>query len=200
MPKRGYTLHLPLGTVLVTDNCAVTRITNNAPATFPPGTNIVTWTATDASGNTATCQQPIVVQRAQFAYTPANGGIILTDYLDTNTVVTIPDTINGLPVTGIGEFAFELATGVTSVTLGANVTTIGFGAFDACTSLTNIFIPNSVTSIDDYAFLDCSSLASITIPASVTGIGEMRLRILHQPESSLFPGQRAGGGCHSVCG
>jgi len=36
-------------------------VTNNAPATFPKGNTTVTWTATDASGNTETCQQTVTV-------------------------------------------------------------------------------------------------------------------------------------------
>src|SRR6185369_7671441 len=31
------------------------------PAQFPVGTNVVTWTATDGSGNTTTCQQRVIV-------------------------------------------------------------------------------------------------------------------------------------------
>jgi hypothetical protein len=34
-------------------------LTNDAPANFPPGTTTVTWTATDASGNSATATQQV---------------------------------------------------------------------------------------------------------------------------------------------
>jgi len=37
-------------------------VSNNAPATFPLGITTVTWTATDAAGNTAAATQNIVVQ------------------------------------------------------------------------------------------------------------------------------------------
>ncbi|MBV5282124.1 MAG: HYR domain-containing protein, partial [Paludibacter sp.] len=53
-----------LGTPTVTDNCTATAnivVTNNAPASFPTGNTLVTWTATDASGNSATCQQTVTV-------------------------------------------------------------------------------------------------------------------------------------------
>jgi len=36
-------------------------LTNNAPSTYPLGTTTVTWTATDASNNTATCTQTVTV-------------------------------------------------------------------------------------------------------------------------------------------
>jgi hypothetical protein len=36
-------------------------LTNNAPATYPIGNTTVTWTATDGSGNSATCSQVVTV-------------------------------------------------------------------------------------------------------------------------------------------
>ena len=52
----------PLGLPTATDDCAGTvGFTNNAPASFPVGTTIVIWTATDASGNTATATQSVSV-------------------------------------------------------------------------------------------------------------------------------------------
>ena len=52
----------PLGLPTATDDCAGTvGFTNNAPASFPVGTTIVTWTATDASGNQATATQSVSV-------------------------------------------------------------------------------------------------------------------------------------------
>jgi hypothetical protein len=51
-----------LGLPTATDDCAGTvGFTNNAPASFPVGTTIVTWTASDASGNTATASQSVQV-------------------------------------------------------------------------------------------------------------------------------------------
>src|SRR3989442_11294133 len=54
-----------LGSPTANDNCGPVRITSNAPAQFPTGTNLVTWTASDSSGSTATCQQRVVVRDNQ---------------------------------------------------------------------------------------------------------------------------------------
>jgi len=54
-----------LGNPSASDNCGAVTVTSNAPAQFPVGTNLVTWTATDGSGNTATCQQRVVVSDSQ---------------------------------------------------------------------------------------------------------------------------------------
>ena len=52
-----------LGTATADDNQDLSpTITNDAPASFPLGTITVTWTATDASGNSATDSQIITVQ------------------------------------------------------------------------------------------------------------------------------------------
>ncbi|MCA9334115.1 HYR domain-containing protein, partial [Candidatus Saccharibacteria bacterium] len=54
-----------LGMPVVTDNCATTPSTNNAPASFPLGTTTVTWTAHDTSGNTDSCDQEVTVEDNQ---------------------------------------------------------------------------------------------------------------------------------------
>ncbi|HMP81536.1 MAG TPA: HYR domain-containing protein, partial [Verrucomicrobiota bacterium] len=50
-----------IGVAGATDNCGIATVTNNAPPLLPVGTNIVTWTAVDVSGNQTTCQQKVVV-------------------------------------------------------------------------------------------------------------------------------------------
>ena len=83
------------------------------------------------------------------------------------TSITIPNS-----VTRIGDKAFDGCSGLTSVTIPNSVTSIGYGAFNDCRGLTSITIPNSVTSIGKVAFCFCSGLTSITISNSVTSIGE----------------------------
>ena len=51
-----------LGTPITSDNCSTVTVSSNAPVQFPVGTNVVIWTATDASGNTASCQQRVIVR------------------------------------------------------------------------------------------------------------------------------------------
>lgn len=62
--------------------------------------------------------------------------------------VTIPETIEGYPVTEIGSYAFENCTNLTSVTIPDSVTVIGFCfAFSGCTGLANINLPDSLIEI-----------------------------------------------------
>lgn len=63
------------GAPTVTDNCSIAS-TNAAPAsgsTFPLGTNAVTWTAVDGSGNTNSCSFNVIVTEA-----PAQADLALT--------------------------------------------------------------------------------------------------------------------------
>jgi hypothetical protein len=52
-----------VGMPTVTDNCAIVNFVNNAPATFGFGTTVVTWTATDNAGNTASVTQNVTVNQ-----------------------------------------------------------------------------------------------------------------------------------------
>ena len=83
----------------------------------------------------------------------------------------IIDGHKGLPVTSIGNHAFEYCSNLTNVTIGNGVTSIDGGAFSGCSKLTNVTIPDSVTSIGTSAFYNCSSLTSVTIPDSIMSIG-----------------------------
>jgi len=132
---------------------------------------------------------PAAVQ-AQFTYTTNNGAITITGYTGPGGAVTIPSTINGLPVTGIGDSAFEGCTSLISVTVPRSVTSIGNYAFYDCYSLTNVTIGTNVTSIGESAFGVCTSLTSITIPDSVSDIGGGCVRFLHEPDQRHNPRQR----------
>ncbi|WP_242158526.1 HYR domain-containing protein, partial [Aestuariivivens sediminis] len=50
-----------LGTPVTDDNCSVASVTNDAVEPFALGDTIVTWTVTDGSGNSVTCEQTVTV-------------------------------------------------------------------------------------------------------------------------------------------
>ena len=72
---------------------------------------------------------PPMLQAEDYTYTTNNGTITITGYTGVGGAVIIPDTINGLPVTSIGDSAFSSRDGLTSVTIGNSVTSIGDSAF-----------------------------------------------------------------------
>jgi hypothetical protein len=94
----------------------------------------------------------------------------ITGYHGTGGDVGIPEKIDGLPVTSIGDYAFNSWYSVTSAIIPSGVTSIGAGAFSYC-GLTSVSIPESVISIGDYAFSGCTDLSSATISDGVISMG-----------------------------
>ena len=81
-----------------------------------------------------------------FRYTEEDGSVTITGIQDGLAgAVSIPDTINSLPVAAIGEDAFA-----------------------GCCGLTGVTIPDSVTDIGEFSFANCPGLKSVTIPRIAT--------------------------------
>lgn len=122
-------------------------------------------------------------------YGIADGAVTITGYTDGLPAnLTIPDTIEGYPVTTIRESAFYGCTVLTSVTIPSSVTFIGRYAFSCCSALPFIAIPDSITTIDEGAFEDCYSLTSIAIPVSVTTIAKDAFSSCYQLTDVYYAG------------
>jgi hypothetical protein len=85
-----------LGVPATGDNCSVVSVTSNAPAVFPLGTNFVTWTVTDGSGNTATWTQRVIVLDS----TPPTISCPANVTVSANAGSTATGVVLGSPVTG----------------------------------------------------------------------------------------------------
>ena len=72
----GETTSVDIGDATATDAVGVVSLTSNAPASFPLGTTVVTWTATDAAGNSGTATQSVTVhyQNSGFLVPLREGG------------------------------------------------------------------------------------------------------------------------------
>ncbi|NDB78427.1 HYR domain-containing protein, partial [archaeon] len=60
-PGRCYAGSVDLGVPIVTDNCGIHSIQNDAPERFTPGTTLVTWVVSDTVGNISTAVQTVTV-------------------------------------------------------------------------------------------------------------------------------------------
>lgn len=109
--------------------------------------------------------------------TNADNTITITSYVGRGYLsegvvdLTITNMIDGMPVTGIGDFAFDHSYCLSSVTIPNSVTSIGNYAFGSCLDMGSVFIPDSVTSMGHSVFEMCQSLVSVTLPANITSIG-----------------------------
>jgi len=117
-------------------------------------------------------QQNPPAPAGDFYYTTINGAIIINGYYGAGGDLGIPGTINGLPVIGIGDYAFYSCGSLTSVTVPNSVTNIGNYSFYSCYNLTSVTIGNGVASLGDSAFAECGSLTNVMIGRSVTQIGD----------------------------
>ena len=131
-----------LGTPITADNCVVASTTNNAPGSYPLGTTVVTWTVTDASGNTATANQvvtvtdnqnPTITAPSAIAATTNNGCVTLNVNLGTPTT---GDNCSVASVTNNAPAAFNL--GLTVVTW-----TVTDGSGNAATATQNVVITDN---------------------------------------------------------
>lgn len=107
-----------------------------------------------------------------YAVDESSKAITITGYLGTTSVLELPSTIDGLPVTKIGAYAFSGCGSLIEVIIPSSITAMENYAFYGCMCLAKITIPNSVTTIGSYAFYRCESLSEIVIPGSVTAIGD----------------------------
>jgi hypothetical protein len=109
-----------LGTPVVSDNCAGTVVSNNAPSVFPRGVTTVTWTATDLAGNIRTATQSVTVNDlerpvivcpvvASYAYNPLEyytiPALTATDNCGTLTVSFTVSGVTGAIRAGVGNNA-----------------------------------------------------------------------------------------------
>ncbi len=140
-----------------------------------------------------------------FEYTSDGESVTITKYVGEYIDVVIPSTIDGLPVTKIGDSAFaNLWDSLTSVVIPDSVTSIGDFAFASCVSLTSVIIPCSVKSIGIWAFCNCYALTTVTMLDGVTSIGESvffdcrNLTTVVLPKSLMIISDQAFANCNSL--
>lgn len=135
-----------MGTVTVDDLVVATTFAeaHSGPVAEPPGPE---WTFTTASAGTIT----------------------ITGYTGGGAHVTVPETINGMPVTRIANGAFRGKTDLKTMTLPSGLVAIGSQAF-MMSGLTRITIPDGVTAIERETFRNCPDLASVQFPPTLRSI------------------------------
>ena len=118
------------------------------------------------------CPPPAARAAVCFTYETNNGAITITRGCACEGVVTIPDTLDGLPVTSIDDYAFSFCghQNLLGITIPNSVTNIGTWAFADCDNLACVSIGSGLTNLGNAAFLGCDSLTSVALPDGVTEI------------------------------
>ncbi len=154
-PGGNAVTNIALGTPVTSDNCAITGVSNNAPNILPVGTNLVLWTVTDASGNTRSCQQRVVVVLAcstNLSATPLTSQSVCSN----QTVVFQTTASSPEPITYLWRYNGQAIAGQTNNSLFlAQAGAAGGGTYSvevrtACAAVTNsaslTLLPSPTTS------------------------------------------------------
>ena len=99
-----------------------------------------------------------------FDYFISDGQATITSYAGSASVLILPDTLGGYPVTAIRYCAFRNCPSLTQVVIPEGVISIGSRAFQNCPSLTQIVFPQSLQRLDTHAFHGCCRLKQILLP------------------------------------
>lgn len=104
-------------------------------------------------------------------YEEEEGHIVVYGYTGKEQRITIPDTLEGLPVAKIGDSAFR-DTEIEEVILPESLQVIEPYAFAYCKKLANVEFKDGLQKIDEAAFWDCESLEAVEFPETLTEIGK----------------------------
>lgn len=154
-------------------------------------------------------------------YEMYSDGAVLTNYKGSDKKLTIPKTVNGVPVKAIQTEAFNVYKDgyknrqyehMDEITIESPDTVLGFHAFMGAdiakinlpdglkeipeSSLSNsqfqeINLPDSVEVIGDHAFAYCKQLKKLTLPAGVKSIGNGAFALCYFADGLTFKGENA---------
>ena len=163
-PNLGCTaVGVALGTPVVSDNCTVASVSNNAPALFQIGTTTVTWTVTDAAGNSATATQlvNVVDQIAPVATAPAHVTVNTNNFCEATGVnLGTPDATDNCTIATIVNNA------PSSFPVGTTVVT--WTITDATGNFTTV--TQNVTVVDTEAPVVVLQSAAVQLDANGVGV------------------------------
>lgn len=154
----------------------------------PISSGVVNIVATADNGQTAVCE--ITIPSYEFTTNYETGECSIYKYIGNEETVTIPDYINGLPVTNIFSYAFYECESVENIELPKELIEIGEFAFLGCTSLCTLDVPDKVQNINNHAFAG-SSLETLYIPESVTYLGNFFVEDCDQLKTIYYAGTQS---------
>jgi hypothetical protein len=102
-----------------------------------------------------------ILKYGEWDYVKSNemNGCIVIRYSGSDTTITVPAVIEGLPVKGVGVGMVMQAIGSVRMSFLSGV------------NIERVVFPESIEIIDDYAFLGCAMLKEVVLPKSLKVIG-----------------------------
>ena len=103
-------------------------------------------------------------------YIKSDGTVDIMNFVGEDSILEIPEELDGFAVTGIGAFAFCENQYLTKVVIPGTVKTIGEMAFVECSNLSEVVFKEGIKEIGSYAF-DMTGLESVKLPDSIEKMG-----------------------------
>ncbi len=129
-----------------------------------------------------------------YTWDEASQGYVVSRYRGNETVVTVPASYDGMPVTGMGacfqyndtvtevvvpesvknlsKFTFVSCPQLRRVEFQGGIETLPNQTFDGCAQLTEVILPPTLKELGSYVFNSCPSLKALTLPEGVLRIGK----------------------------
>ena len=123
-----------------------------------------------------------------FKYRMSDDGetAVLVSYNGTETDVVFPDSVNGLPVTGIDTAMCLCNPAVESIRIPGSVRTVGIRAFAQCSRLKTVVIDEGVTKLDKCCFGGCAELEEILLPESLEIVDDCAFASCERLQEIIF--------------
>lgn len=112
---------------------------------------------------------------------------VLKSVSGSSSVVNIPSSYEGKPLTRILEKAFFDKSKIKEINIPEGVREIGKDAFNGCTNLTKLSLPSSLRTIGERAFVGLRYIQKISIPEGVETIGGVAFSSCENLEEITFP-------------
>ena len=110
-------------------------------------------------------------KRMPYAYTRYKDHVVLEKYVGTETDVTVPERVAGVPVTEIGYECFNGCRDITRVMLHEHIETIHTRAFYRCYGLREVLGGNGVRYLWESCFEGCLALETVELGEGLEVIG-----------------------------
>lgn len=113
-----------------------------------------------------------ITEKCDFLFTDKEDGLCITSYIGNDTVVDVPDKIQGKKVLEIGEQAFQNCSTIERIFIPASVRTIGTCAFAWCENLVELKGATYLKFLGKRAFYRCANLKAVAPMVSLSHIGK----------------------------
>lgn len=136
----------------------------------------------------------------EWKYSVTEDGIEIQGYTGSSEDIVIPDEIDGMPVTRIGQDAFRNGT-MRSVEVPDSVDHISSFVWKDCKKLEKVRLPYRASYIGSYAFEGCTSLRSVVLPKGIKDVLDL-FQDCTQLEQVVIPygAEYIAGYCFAHCG